>query len=436
MVNEQYLEYYNQGEVLISMGKVDEAMEYYKKAEAVDPNHTELYISMGLILAHQDKLDEAEKIFKKALYVDKKCGEAYFNLGCLAGLQGDSNQAVTYIDMARTNGYESAQMYFTLGLMYEDKNEANMALRNYNKALSLEPVRPDINLQKINLLIREKRQEESVEAADFMIKNCPDYFEGYHLKCHALLDMKKYDLANEVLVQGLEMFPEEKGFRLDQARILVEQKKYDEAEKLLLEIEGDSAHWKKDVAMERIKIAGLQENMEKTTMLLEKAYAEFREDDGSVDEEICYLLLSVYMNAKRYDEVMKVSKELIKVSENETYLNIAMFYNAEALNKAGRTDEAKAAFEETIKRCRMTVLKNPAQLDAYMIRALSLNRIGDNDKALEMVDYILALSPESVEVHSAKAVILKDMGRMEEMQKEVEFVNSVGGAMSTVMAAL
>lgn len=436
MDKEMYQEYYNQGEVLLSAGKASEALGYFQKAEAADPQHTELYISMGIVYANQDKLEEAEKTFRKALYVDKKCGEAYFHLGCIAGLKGDLAQAVVNIDTAQVNGYTNAQVLYTLGMVYEEQGEVNMALRSYNKALGMEAVRADIHLQKCNLLLKEGRREEAVTALDAMITNCPDYFEGYHLKCSALCELERYEEAEQVLQQGLELFPAEVGFKVDQAKILTVQERYEEAEKLLKALEQeDNGEWKRAILMEEARIAGMQNDAPKTEAALERAYRECREEDQP-DEEICYLLMSVYMTGKKYAQVMPLAKELMGLSENSTYINIAHFYYAEALKESGDMEAAKPAFEDTIKRCRATVLENPAAVDAYMIRALSLNRLGENEKALELADFVLELAPESPEIHSARALILRDMGRSEEYQKEIEKINELGGQLSEVMSML
>ena len=432
---EMYQEYINQAEVLLSASNYKAAYETLQKAMKIDPNHTELYIYMGIALVNMDQLDEAEKTFKKALYVDKKCGEAYFHMACIAGLKGDLTSAIKNIENARVNGYENAQLYYTLGMMYDEQGDTNMALRNYNKAISLEPTRADIHLQKCQLLVDEDRKKDAVEAADTMIANCPDYFEGYHIKSTLCCEMNMYAEAEEVLKKGIEMFPDEVGFKVDKARILISQKKYDEAQRMLDEIELDTDEWRREVLMEQIRLAGVQENPDKTLELLEKAYAEFSTPEKP-DEEICYLLMSVCQTLKKHERVIEVAKELIKVSKNNTYVNIAYFYRALSLKEIGYIEEANEAFRETVKHCRATVLAEPAALDAYMIRALSLNQLGENDAALEMIDYVLALAPDSIEVHSAKAVILKAMGRMEEMNKEVEFVNAKGGALGTIVSAL
>ena len=107
-----------------------------------------------------------------------------------------------------------------------------------------------------------------------------------------------------------------------------------------------------------------------------------------------------------------------------------------SLDKLGNREEAKTEFENTIRRCRAAALENPAAVDAYMLRALALSRLGRNEEALEMVDYVVSLAPDTAEVHSAKAMILKELGRVEEMKKELEIIAKIGGELSAVMSNL
>ncbi len=432
-MNETFEEYMNQASVLMSVGKYDEALKYLSKAEVEDNRNVEVYIKEGICLVNKNELNDAEKTIKKALYVDKNCGEAYYHLACIAGLNEDLQQAIQYTDMAKINGYDNAQLYFTQGMLYEEQNDTNMAIRNYNKALQLEPTRADIHLQKCNLLLGNERQEDAIDAATEMIKNCPDYFEGYHIKCRILTEFEKYSEAIDVLEEGLRMFPEEEGFKLDKARIMVFQNKLEEAENLLKELENNKNEWYRSVLLEEARVYGLQNNYAKTKDVLEKAYKECR-DGERIDSEIAYLLMSTYMSEKTYDLVLPVAEELIKLEENGTYINIAQFYKAEALNNIGKKDEAKKEYELTIKRCRANTLANPAAIDAYMMRGLSHNRLGENERAIELIDYVISLAPESAEAHSARAVVLKDMGEEDELKKEIEIINKIGGQLSQIVS--
>ena len=431
-----FQEYLNQANVLLDSGEVEKAIAYYEKAEQLNPNSEELYLGKGIAYAGLEKIKEAEKTFKKALLVNKKCGEAYFHLGCMAGLNGDYAQAVKNLDAAIVNGFDNAQVYLTLGMVYQEQDNMNMALRNYNKGLQLEPSNIDIQIQKCNLLIQGERKEEALEALNHMVHHCPDYFEGYHMKCRVLSELGRYEEALEVLNEGLQLFPEEVGFEVDKAKLLITQSKFDAAQKLLEEIEKkDDGEWIRDILLEQVRIAGFQENVEKTEKLLERAFKECR-IDGEADEEIAYLLMSVYMTQKKAKETIECAKEIVDDNKTTMYSNIAYFYYAEALNMLEKKEEAKKAYEVTIRKCRSVVLAEPTAVDSYMIRALSLHRLGKDEEALEMMDYVIAISPESAQLHVAKATVLKDMGRTEEMQKEIEIVNRIGGSMSMITSIL
>ena len=431
-----FQEYLNQANVLLDAGEVEKAITYYEKAEQLNPNSEELYLGKGLAYAGLEKFKDAEKTFKKALLVNKKCGEAYFHLGCMAGMDGDYTQAVKNFDAAIVNGFDNVKVYFTLGLIYEEQNTPKMALRNYNKGWQLEPTNIDIQMQKCNLLVQSARREEALEALNHMVNNCPDYFEGYHMKCRVLSELERYEEAIDVLNKGLEIFPEELGFEVDKAKLLVTQNKLNEAQKVLEEIEKkDDGEWLRDILLEQARIAGVQENVEKTEKLLERAFKECR-IEGEADEEIAYLLMSVYMTQKKAAETIECAKEIIDDNKSTMYSNVAHFYYAEALNMLDKKEEAKNAYEITIRKCRAVVLADPTAVDSYMIRALSLHRLGKDEESLEMMDYVIAISPESAQIHAAKAIVLKDMGRTEEMQKEVEIVDRIGGSMSAITSIL
>ncbi len=434
-MSEQYLEYFNQGELLLSQGKAEKALEYYQKAEVLEPKHTELYVSMGIALANLEKYDDAEKTFKKAVLADKKCGEAQYHLGCLAALQEDFGQASKYLEMAQLNGYVNEQVLYTQGMVAEEQGNVNLAIRYYNKALTINPVSPDIHLKKCALLIDSDRRKEALEALEQMIQNCPDYYEGYHYKCSILSELGLYEEAFKTLDQGLELFPAEMGFKIDKAKVYILQEKYKEAETLLFELsKEDNEEWKRTIYMERIRVAGIQNDAEKTMALLEEAYKVCRDGEHG-DEEIAYYLLNVYMSYKNYEKAMTVAEEIKKFATNDSYKIVAHFYYAEALKNSGKEEESKPYYEENVKLCRSISLKNPAAIDAYMIRGLSLNRLGENEKALELIDYVCEFAPDSVEVHGVRAMILKDMQLMDDYEKEIQLLNDLGGNLGTIIGA-
>lgn len=68
-------------------------------------------------------------------------------------------------------------------------------------------------------------------------------------------------------------------------------------------------------------------------------------------------------------------------------------------------------------------MDNPSRLDAYLFRAICYKDIKNYKRALEMLNYILALQPQLGSCHLIKAEIYKEMGDKENAQKEMVLAN-------------
>ena len=78
-------------------GKLDEAVETYKKAISLKPLHVKAYYNMGNALKDQGKLEEAIKYFNKALAIKPDYTEAYKNL-ILAGITEQEEERTYWED--------------------------------------------------------------------------------------------------------------------------------------------------------------------------------------------------------------------------------------------------------------------------------------------------------------------------------------------------
>ena len=70
-------------QTLKQLGKLEEAIEAYKKAIALKPDYAKAYYNMGVTLKDQGKLDEAIEANKKATTLKPDYAEAYYNMGVL-----------------------------------------------------------------------------------------------------------------------------------------------------------------------------------------------------------------------------------------------------------------------------------------------------------------------------------------------------------------
>lgn len=409
MDNLDVREYLTQSGVLIGKRHYEEALAVLEKAETIAPMNTEVLLGKGVAYANMEKWSEAKSCFEKVLKINRGLGIAYFHLGTIAVLEGDIALGFEQFNKAVSNGYDDAQLYYSMGLLYEEQGEADLALRNYSKAIQRDALRPDIRVQKAMLLMTLEKNDEAIQVLDETILTNPDIFEGYHLKFTILLGKKEFDKAEAVLKQALSMFSEDIGFMFDEVKLSVAKDRYDEALKQLDEIEKTNAEdvgIKRKAAFERAKIYAIREDSERAISGLEELLAE-RGEEGRRDSEMLFILASCYAAAEQYEKLLECSKSIIENGEGY-YKNIAMYYSPLALMMLGRKEEAKKAYEEAIREYRDLALRYPGNMDAYLLRMMCHRDLKEYEKALEIADYVLVLQPENPDLKKMRESILEE----------------------------
>ncbi|MCL2391604.1 MAG: tetratricopeptide repeat protein [Oscillospiraceae bacterium] len=423
----QVKEYLTQGAVMESQGKYEEAIKYYEKAERENPMEIEIYISKGVAYANLDKLDEARGQFEKALKVNRAAGVVYYHLGSIEILQNNIALGFENYNKAISNGFDDAQVYYSIALLHEENGDFETALRNYSKAIMRDALRPDIRIRKVLVLIKLGQTPEALQALDETILSNPDVSEGYHLKFSILLDMHRFKEAEEVLNHAMEMFPGNIDFVLDKVTLLIELKKNDEASTLLNEVERignltDSAL--RNIYLVRARIHTMCEDVNSAISELNKADVLTRKN-GTPDSEVLFLMSHCYLAAEDFEKLLECSREIINNSENEYFTNAARYYEPLALKRLGRMDEAFPIFQEAISEFRNQALATPGNLDAYLLRCLCLKDSNQCDHALELIDYVITLTPENPEPRMIRAAILEELGRLDEAKTETKIANTM-----------
>jgi tetratricopeptide (TPR) repeat protein len=427
MDNLQVQEYLTQGALLAGQSKYDEALAYYDKAERENSMEIEVYLSKGVAYANLDKLNEAKAQFEKALKVNRTSGLAYFHLGSIALLQGDLAPGFENYNKAIANGYDDAQLYYSLGLLHEENGEADMAIRNYSKAIMRDAMRPDIRIRKARLLLQGNHFHEALQTLDETILANPDVFEGYHLKSSVLMQLKQYSKAEEVIDGAIALFPKDPGFAIDKSSLFIAQNKYGDALAILAGLENsDEADdaVRRRIYMERAQIFAAQDNLTSAIAALEQA-KELSDKADEFDAEAIFLLANCYLSMEKYEKVLGYARQLLEKADGGYVKETARYFEPLALKMLGRMDEATPLFKDAINEYRNQSLSTPGNLDAYLLRAMCLRDIEQYDKALELIDYIIALQPGRAEPRLLRVIILEALGRFEEAAEETKMVNMV-----------
>ncbi len=117
--------YYNIGNALKEQGKPREAVEAYRKALDRKPDIAEAYFNMGITLKQQGKLEKAIEAYTKALAIKPDYAEALWNL---SGTSENISEAKKWVEQCLSvdPGHQKAKLTLSALQFYEgDKTEFN-----------------------------------------------------------------------------------------------------------------------------------------------------------------------------------------------------------------------------------------------------------------------------------------------------------------------
>lgn len=131
--------YNNYGICLVVKGDDQNAVPYFLRAVELDPNFTGSYLHLGLIEYRKGNVDEAVKLLSKALELDQHDLNVHYNLGVIFARQGRLKEAVKHylFVIRRDPGYLPARV--SLAQAYEDAGDYRKALTEYETLIETTP---------------------------------------------------------------------------------------------------------------------------------------------------------------------------------------------------------------------------------------------------------------------------------------------------------
>ena len=106
-------QYYDIGNLLIIQGRIDEAVDYYSRALAVQGDFAHALNGMGLVLANRQKTSEAAAYFQRSLRANPVDPETCLDLGFMEQNRGDIKQALdNYQKAARLQPQGLANLFY------------------------------------------------------------------------------------------------------------------------------------------------------------------------------------------------------------------------------------------------------------------------------------------------------------------------------------
>ena len=228
-VNPSSSMYCNLGYALNDQGKLDAAVESYRKALAIKPDFVEVHSNLGIALQQQGKLDAAIESYQKAVSIKPDFAEVHSNLGIALQQQGKLDAAVESYRKALAIKPDFAEVHSNLGIALKDQGKLDAAIESYHKALSIKPNFAEAHSNLGNALKDQGKLDAAVESYRKALSIGPHDAKAHSNLGLALNDQGKLDAAIENYRKALSIRPDYAEAHYNLGNALKDQGKIDAA---------------------------------------------------------------------------------------------------------------------------------------------------------------------------------------------------------------
>ncbi|HEV2495145.1 MAG TPA: tetratricopeptide repeat protein [Terriglobia bacterium] len=175
-------------------GDADAALSHYRQALKAKPNAVGVHYAMGNVLVSLFKLDEATQEFKKEVALNPKDALALWKLGALT-LHSDPERARQYLERSVSLNPQRAGPYVAYGRALVLAGDTPKAVQEYLRAEQLEPQSASAHYLLAGVYRRLGRKEDADgETAQFERLTKLDTRRQAHAVAKLLASQEQYDL--------------------------------------------------------------------------------------------------------------------------------------------------------------------------------------------------------------------------------------------------
>ena len=344
---------HNMGVLAVGVGKVEEALPFFRTALEVNSNIAQFWLTYIDALIKLDRMADAKAVFEQAKSKGAK-GDGFDQFEKRLGLYNTKNSIDQELPQEQLQDLINLH---TKGHYQEAVTQASQLLEKFTTSIHLYNILGASNESLGNL-------EEAIEAYTKAIFIKPDYAEAYYNMGNALKDQGKLDEALEAYTDALSIKPDFAQAQYNRANILKDQDKLEEAVeayKKVLSIKPDDAE--------------THNNM-----------ANALKDQGKLDEAI-----------EAFTKAISIRPDYA-----EAYSNIG-----NALEDQGKLDEAIEAYTKALS-------INPYDAGAHNNMGNALKAQGKLEQAIQSYKKMLSIKSDYAEAHFNIGIALREQGKLEE----------------------
>jgi predicted O-linked N-acetylglucosamine transferase (SPINDLY family) len=370
--------YFNLGNALQELKRLDEALMNYDKAIALKPDYADAFNNRANTLLSLNRLDEALMSYDKAIAFKPDFANAFINRGNVLKKLNSLDDSLTSYDKALALKPGHPEALYNRGNALQELNRLDDSLTSYDKAITFKPDYADAFNNRGNALKKLNRLDEALASYDKAIAFKPDYADAFNNRGDALQELNRLDDALASYDKALALkpgFPEalyNRGNALQELNRLVDAlTSYDKA--LALKPGYPEALYNRGNALQKLRRLDDSLTSYDKAIAFKPDYAKAYNNRGNALQEL-----------KRLDDALASFDKAITLEPD-----YAKAYNnrGNTLKELKRLDDALASFDKAI-------AIRPDGADAFNNRGYTLSELKRLDDALVSFDKAIALRPD------------------------------------------
>ena len=205
-------EYFNLGNKLLELGKIEAAIDCYRDAIKLQPNSSELYQKIGEVLTQKGELESALVILDLGIKLTPKSPRCYYLLGEVWREKKEYDLAILAYSRAIELTQDNHLFHEKLGDVWQEMGKLDVAISCYEKAIEINPNLFWGYYSLGNIYTKQQKWDEAIAAYDKATIINPKFHQLYFYLGNAFLHKVQHDQAINAYLTAIKLKPEHPWF--------------------------------------------------------------------------------------------------------------------------------------------------------------------------------------------------------------------------------
>ena len=219
----------NYGNVLQALGRLEEAVESYDKALAIEPKLVNALYNRGVTLSNMKRAADALASYDKALEIAPDDSGIWMNRVPVLVDLNRPQEALAAAEKLLAVAPQYAEAWNNRGIALQALQRFEEALASYGKALAIKPDYAEAHFNRGSALQYLARGEEALAGFAAAVAIKPDFAEAWYNYGVALQDARRLDEALTRYDKALAVQPDYADALFNRANVLSDLRRFEEA---------------------------------------------------------------------------------------------------------------------------------------------------------------------------------------------------------------